>query len=150
MIVGLSQAPCLRRLFGRVGGRGEVWGEGEGVGGRGGGGRRGKKGGGKGGGGGWWGGGEGREQAGGPAGRGFNCLWSWRTVRLRTPFPRKITHLRPKKGLGGGFGGGCLFCGPRPRRISKIKRFAQNFHSKLSLETFRSKLIGTQTLNPKP
>ena len=37
------------------------------------------------------GGGEGRwgvawaEGGGGPAGRGFNCLWSWRTVRLRTP-----------------------------------------------------------------
>ena len=40
---------------------------------------------------------------GGPAGRGFNCLWSWRTVRLRTPvsqggYPFEAKKRGPKKG----------------------------------------------------
>ena len=58
---------------------------------------------------------------------GFNCLWSWRTVRLRTPvsqegYPFEAKKRGPKKGFGEDLEGGACSdnlytSGPRPRRI---------------------------------
>ena len=54
----------------------------------------------------WWGAGSVGGGERGPA--GFNCLWSWRTVRLRTPvsqgggYPFEAKKRGPKKGFGCG------------------------------------------------